>query len=86
MIKTAVVIQTIDASSISLGSRVVVDAEGSRVTLHIVGSAEADPAKGRISDVSPVGKALLGHRAGDEVVIRTPGNDIHYRVVEVAAS
>ena len=86
MIKTAVVIQTIDASSISLGSRVVVDAEGARVTLHIVGSAEADPAKGRISDVSPVGKALLGHRAGDEVIIRTPGNDIHYRVIEVDAS
>ncbi len=86
MIKTAVVIQTVDASSISLGSRVVVDAEGSRVTLHIVGSAEADPAKGRISDVSPVGKALLGHRAGDEVIIRTPGNDIHYLVVEVDAS
>ena len=73
-------------SSISLGSRIVVDAEGQRVTLHIVGSAEADPAKGRISDVSPVGKALLGHRAGDEVVIHTPGNDIHYRVIEVAAS
>jgi transcription elongation factor GreA len=86
MIKTAVVIQTVDATSISLGSRVVVDAEGSRVTLDIVGSAEADPAKGRISDVSPVGKALLGHRAGDEVVIRTPGNDIHYLVIEVAAS
>ena len=64
----------------------MVDAEGARVTLHIVGSSEADPAKGRISDVSPVGKALLGHRAGDEVVIRTPGNDIHYRVIEVDAS
>lgn len=85
MIKTAVVIQTIDATSISLGSRVIVDAEGERVTLYIVGSAEADPANGRISDVSPVGKALLGHRAGDEVIIRTPGNDIHYLVVEVAA-
>ncbi len=86
MIKNAVVIQTVDATSISLGSRVIVDAEGERVTLFIVGSAEADPAKGRISDVSPVGKALLGHRAGDAVVIRTPGNDIHYQVVEVAAN
>jgi transcription elongation factor GreA len=84
MIKNAVVIQTIDATSISLGSRIVVDAEGQTVTLHIVGSAEADPARGRISDVSPVGKALLGHRAGDEVIIHTPGNDIHYRVIEVA--
>ncbi len=85
MIKNAVVIQTIDATSISLGSRIVVDAEGQTVTLHIVGSAEADPAKGRISDASPVGKALLGHRAGDEVIIHTPGNDIHYRVIDVAA-
>jgi transcription elongation factor GreA len=84
MIKNAVVIQTVDATSISLGSRIVVDAEGQTVTLHIVGSAEADPARGRISDMSPVGKALLGHRAGDEVIIHTPGNDIHYRVIEVA--
>ena len=44
-------------------------------TLHIVGSTEADPATGRISNASPVGRALLGHRAGDDVVIPTPAQD-----------
>jgi transcription elongation factor GreA len=50
-----------------------------------VGPSEADPFQGRISDASPVGKALLGRRAGDEVVIQTPGRQVRYRVLEVSA-
>lgn len=85
-LRTAVVIQTIDPGTIALGSRVDVEVEGHPVTFHIVGSSEADPDRDRISDASPVGKALLGHRAGDEVVIQTPGRQIHYRVVDVGVS
>ncbi len=82
-LRTAVIIQTVDPGTISLGSKVDVDVEGEPTTLFIVGSSEADPSRGRVSDVSPVGKALLGHRAGDEVVIQAPGRQIHYRVVDV---
>ncbi|MBX3031656.1 MAG: transcription elongation factor GreA [Chloroflexi bacterium] len=85
-LRTAVVIQTVDPGTIALGSRVDVEVEGLATTLHIVGSSEADPASGRVSDVSPVGKALMGHRAGDHVVIQAPGRQIHYRVVDVGVS
>ena len=53
-------------------------------TFHIVGSTEADPANGKISDESPVGKALLGHKVGDKVDITVPsGAVISYEVLEI---
>jgi transcription elongation factor GreA len=84
-LRTAVVINTIDSGAVHLGSHVEVEVEGLRTTLHIVGSSEADPGEGRISDVSPVGRALLGHRAGDEITVQAPGRQVHYRVLAVSA-
>ena len=52
------------------------------IEYHLVGAAEADPAAGRISVDSPVGQALVGHRAGDTVTVETPGGA---RVVEIVA-
>ncbi len=53
-------------------------------TFHIVGSTEADPANGKISDESPVGKALLGHKVGDKVDITVPsGAVISYEILEI---
>jgi transcription elongation factor GreA len=51
------------------------------MTFSLVGSTEAEPAKGRISSVSPVGAALLGKRAGDVVDVRTPRGSARYRIV-----
>ena len=51
---------------------------------QIVGSSEADPANGRISDESPVGKSLLGHKIGDRVEVETPGGVVLYEVLEIA--
>ena len=61
----------IDESKISVGSIVVLfNVERNReFTYHIVGSYETDPENGKISDSSPIGMALLGARAGDEVVV-----------------
>jgi transcription elongation factor GreA len=68
----------------TIGSTVTVSGEdGDPVTFTIVGSTEADPAAGRISNVSPVGRALLGSRAGEDVVVATPRGEARYRVVEV---
>ena len=53
-------------------------------TYRIVGSTEADPLGGRISDESPIGKALLGHRKGDEVEVETPGGVIYLIVDEIS--
>jgi transcription elongation factor GreA len=83
LLKAAVVIDTAGDGKVALGSTVVVEVDGERQTLRIVGSAEADPVSGRISNVSPVGRQLLGRRPGEEVVIRTPGHEVHYRVIEV---
>ena len=58
----------IDESKISVGSIVVVNSARGEKTYHIVGSYEADPVNGKISDVSPIGSALIGARAGVEVV------------------
>ena len=61
----------IDESKISIGSIVVLYSveRGCELTYHIVGSFEADPKNGKISDSSPIGAALLGARAGEEVVV-----------------
>ncbi len=50
----------------------------------IVGSSEADPVNGRISDESPVGKALVGHRVGDVVEVETPAGVTSFEVLEIS--
>jgi transcription elongation factor GreA len=66
-----------------MGSTVTVESALEEVTYVLVGSAEADPANGRISAASPVGRALLGHGPGDDVLVRTPRGEVRYRVVSV---
>jgi transcription elongation factor GreA len=57
---------------------------GEVTVYELVGTAEADPAAGRISNASPVGRALIGRRVGDNVAVKTPRGDVEYRIVEVA--
>ncbi len=66
-----------------LGSTVVAEVGGESATFHIVGSTEASPGDGRISNASPVGKALMGRRAGDEVGVKLPVGEVTYRIIEV---
>lgn len=61
-----------ERSVINLGARVFVDVEGQTDEFEIVGTLEANPALGKISNESPVGRALLGHKAGDEVIVSSP--------------
>ncbi len=70
---------------VRMGSRIIVkDQEfGDKETYQIVGSQEADPMNGRISEESPFGKALLGKSAGDDVVVEAPAGSIHYQIVEI---
>jgi transcription elongation factor GreA len=88
-LREATVIETTGSSGddgrARIGSTVTVeDVEGDRSTFAIVGSTEADPAAGRISNVSPVGRALLGSHVGDEVTVAAPRGEVRYRVVEIA--
>ena len=70
---------------ISVGSKVVLkDVEfDEEVTYQIVGSTEADTANGKISDESPVGKALLGRKLGETVTVEAPIGEILYEVLAI---
>ena len=57
---------------VNLGAKVLVGVDGQTDEFEIVGSLEANPSLGKISNESPVGNALLGHRAGEEVVVSSP--------------
>ena len=85
MLKTAVIIEHGDSEHVSLGSSVTVESEDGEETFSIVGSAEARPAQGRISNESPVGRALLGKKAGDTVVVKLPnGSDGTYTITSIS--
>ena len=66
-----------------LGSRVTVEVDGATDVYTLVGTAEADPSSGRLSVASPVGRALLGAVAGDEVAVQTPRGAVTYTVLAV---
>ena len=75
----------IDTSIVNVGSTVKVhDVEfDEEVEYSIVGSNEVDPLQNRISDMSPIGKALIGKRAGDKITVETPGGAVHLEILEV---
>ena len=57
---------------------------GKEFEYRIVGSTEADPRNGKISDECPVGRAILGHRAGDEVVVEAPSGEIRLELLNIS--
>lgn len=77
--------QQFDANAVSIGSQVTVKDEksGKETTYRIVGSQEADPMQGRISEDSPFGKALLGKAAGDKVEVEAPIGMLYYTVTNI---
>jgi transcription elongation factor GreA len=85
MLKSAVLIEPDGASDdVVLGSRVTVSEEGFEPESYaIVGSAEANPGDGRISNESPLGKALMGHRVGDRVSFDTPGGPVEVEILAI---
>ena len=87
LLENAIVIDEskLDTSVISLGSTVVLyDVEDEEeITYSIVGSNETNPLEGKISDQSPIGKALMGKREGDTVSIETPVGTLKFNVLKV---
>ena len=63
--------------------RVLEEGQDEEFAYTIVGSTEANPVEGRISNESPVGAALLGHQKDDEVEVQTPGGTIVYKILEI---
>lgn len=86
MLRNAVIIEKNGPSDyVVLGSRVTIVEDGSDEpeTFHIVGPAEADPLNGKISNESPLGQALMGHRVGDAVVVIAPAGETTFRIVAI---
>jgi transcription elongation factor GreA len=88
MLANAVIIEeTEDGQShdtVHLGTHVTVTEDGGpEETYHIVGSAEADPAMGSISNVSPLGRALMGRRVGEVAKVNAPAGVLEFRVVKI---
>jgi transcription elongation factor GreA len=86
MLKNAVLIDETAKSSeeVTLGSNVtIVEGDNPSEVYHLVGAAEADPTKGKISNESPLGKALMGRRVGDTVQVSAPAGLLTFRIVSI---
>jgi len=84
VIKNVVVIRHGKADIAKLGSKVtVVDQDGRQQSYIIVGSTEADPVEGKISNLSPVGRALLGRKRGEKVDVPAPAGTLHLRITSI---
>ena len=83
-----VVEEEVNLDSISIGCKVkIVDLElKEEMEYKIVGSTEADSLKGKISNESPVGRALLGHKKGETITVETQAGDLKYKILEIDRS
>ena len=76
---------TTKADYVRMGSHVkVVDPEGEEETYYLVGSHEADPRKGLISNESPIGRSLIGKRVGDEVTVVAPAGSFNLKILDIS--
>ena len=76
----------VDTKFVGIGNTVVVldEEEDDELTLQIVSSLEADSRQNKISDQSPIGKALVGHKKGDRVVAKTPAGDMAFVIKSIS--
>ena len=75
---------TTKADFVRMGSHIkVVDSEGDEETYYLVGSHEADPRRGLISNESPIGRALIGKREGAEVTVVAPAGAFNLKILEI---
>ena len=70
--------------TVGIGSTITVESATGKKEYTIVGSNEADPLKGLISNESPIGEAFLGHRVGDEVEFEAPAGVINYKILSIS--
>jgi transcription elongation factor GreA len=85
LVKNATIIEGNHGTDhVQIGSTVKVDGTDGKEVFTIVGSTEASPREGRISNESPVGRALLGKHKGDSVVVHVPAGDFSYKILDIS--
>ncbi|NMB57244.1 transcription elongation factor GreA [Candidatus Beckwithbacteria bacterium] len=83
ILKYSVIIQHRDNNQVSLGSKVKISDGKHEREFEIVGKLEADPLQNRISNYSPIGKALLSKKVGDTILVNTPSGNIEYKILQI---
>jgi len=84
LLKNAVVIETpSEEIIIRVGSTIEVKSNNGAEIFNIVGSAEAEPQERKISNESPLGRAFLGRKIGDEIEVKTPGGITKYKIIKI---
>lgn len=84
LIKEAIIISDKkNCEKAEVGCFIKVQNHDGKREFSIVGSTEADPLKGKISNESPLGRAFLGKKKGDEVIVQTPKGKIYYKILEI---
>jgi len=85
LLRNAVIIApNASRDSVGIGNHVTIQEQGQpEETYHVVGAKEADPRNGRISNESPIGRALMDHKVGDTVDVETPGGKIKFKIVKI---
>ena len=77
--------ESIDTTKVGLGTKIVIKDLKDKIEeeYHLVGSSEANPMEGKISNESPVGAAIMGKKKGDTVLVATPAGDLKYKIVNI---
>lgn len=84
VLRTAVIVEKTNSDVVAIGSTVTVQEESfDPETYYVVGAKEADPRNGKISNESPIGRALMDHRVGDVVEAETPGGKLKFKILKI---
>jgi transcription elongation factor GreA len=84
VLRSAVIIEKTNGDTVSVGSHVTVQEDNyDPEKYYLVGAKEADPRNGKISNESPIGQALMGHKAGETVEAETPGGKVKFKILKI---
>ena len=86
LLKNAIIVEEkpINPESVDVGVHVTIqEGDEEPEVYHLVGAKEADPRNGRISNESPIGRALMGHKAGETVIADTPAGQISFKILKI---
>lgn len=84
LIKHAVVVDSTHSGTAGFGSRVVLAKDGREVEYQLVSKHESDPASRKLAMESPLGAAIMGKKAGEDILVRAPAGEMKYRIVKVS--
>lgn len=84
VLRIAVIVEKVNTDVVTVGNKVTVQ-EGNfePEVFHLVGAKEADPRNGKISNESPIGRALMEHKVGDVVEAETPGGKLKFKILKI---